>query len=40
MEITEVQDAFIEDCFPRQRDSVNLSNLKVLNAILCRQSCK
>ena len=34
MEITEAQYHRIEDCFPRQRGNVSLSNLQVLNAIL------
>ena len=34
MEITPEQYALIEDCLPRQRGNVNLSNLDVLNAIL------
>ncbi len=34
MEITEAQYRRIEDCLPRQRGNVSLSNLQVLNAIL------
>jgi transposase len=34
MEITQAQFAQIEDCLPRQRGNVSLSNLAVLNAIL------
>jgi hypothetical protein len=34
MEITEAQYPRIEDCLPRQRGNVSLSNLQVLNAIL------
>ncbi len=34
MEITEAQYCLIEDCLPRQRGNVSLSNLQVLNAIL------
>jgi transposase len=34
MELTEAQFAAIEDCLPRQRGNVRLSNLQVLNAIL------
>ncbi len=34
MEITETQYQQIEDCLPRQRGNVSLSNLQVLNAIL------
>jgi transposase len=34
MEITEVQYKRIEECLPRQRGNVRLSNLQVLNAIL------
>lgn len=34
MEITESQYRLIEDCLPRQRGNVSLSNLDVLNAIL------
>ena len=34
MEITPEQYALIEDCLPRQRGNVSLSNLDVLNAIL------
>lgn len=34
MEITASQFAQIEDCLPRQRGNVSLSNLQVLNAIL------
>ena len=34
MEITAAQFAQIEDCLPRQRGNVSLSNLQVLNAIL------
>ncbi len=35
MEITEAQYRRIEHCFPRQRGNVSISNLQVLNAILC-----
>jgi transposase len=34
MEITTAQFAQIEDCLPKQRGNVSLSNLQVLNAIL------
>jgi len=34
MEITEAQYRRIEDCLPRRRGNVSLSNLQVLNAIL------
>ncbi|MDR1228033.1 MAG: IS5/IS1182 family transposase, partial [Azoarcus sp.] len=34
MEISESQYQQIEDCLPRQRGNVRLSNLQVLNAIL------
>jgi transposase len=34
MELTAAQFALIEDCLPRQRGNVSLSNLQVLNAIL------
>ena len=34
MEITPAQFAQIEDCLPKQRGNVSLSNLQVLNAIL------
>jgi transposase len=34
MEITEAQYHQIEDCLPRQRGNVRLSNLQLLNAIL------
>jgi transposase len=34
MEITQAQFAQIEDCLPRQRGNVSLTNLAVLNAIL------
>ena len=34
MEITAAQFAQIEDCLPRQRGNVSLTNLQVLNAIL------
>ena len=34
MEITEAQYQQIENCLPRQRGNVSLSNLQVLNAIL------
>lgn len=42
MEITEAQYQLIEDCLPRQRGNVSLSNLQVLNAILyvAEQGCK
>ena len=42
MEITETQYRLIEDCLPRQRGNVSLSNLQVLNAILyvAEQGCK
>ena len=42
MEITEAQYHLIEDCLPRQRGNVRLSNLQVLNAILyvAEQGCK
>ncbi|MDR1350321.1 MAG: IS5/IS1182 family transposase, partial [Zoogloeaceae bacterium] len=32
MELTEAQYRLIEDCLPRQRGNVSLSNLQVLNA--------
>lgn len=35
MELTEAQFQKIEHCFPRQRGNVSMSNLQVLNAILC-----
>ena len=34
MELTPEQYELIEDCFPKQRGNVKLSNLEVLNAIL------
>ena len=34
MEITEAQYRRIEECLPRQRGNVSLSNLQVINAIL------
>ncbi|MDR0672387.1 MAG: IS5/IS1182 family transposase, partial [Zoogloeaceae bacterium] len=34
MEISEAQYQQIEDCLPRQRGNVSLTNLQVLNAIL------
>jgi transposase len=34
MEITEAQYQHIEQCLPRQRGNVSLTNLRVLNAIL------
>lgn len=42
MEITKEQYHLIEDCLPRQRGNVSLSNLQVLNAILyvAEQGCK
>jgi transposase len=42
MGITEEQYRRIEDCLPRQRGNVSLSNLEVVNAILyvAEQSCK
>ena len=42
MEITEEQYRLIEDCLPRQRGNVSLTNLQVLNAILyvTEQGCK
>ena len=42
MEITEAQYQRIQDCFPRQRGNVSLSNLQVINAILhvAEQGCK
>lgn len=42
MELTETQYRLIEDCLPRQRGNVSLSNLQVLNAILyvAEQGCK
>ena len=42
MEITAAQFWQIEDCLPRQRGNVRLSNLRVLNAILyvAEQGCK
>ena len=42
MEITEAQYQQIEQCLPRQRGNVSLSNLQVLNAILyvAEQGCK
>jgi len=42
MAITEAQYHLIEDCLPRQRGNVSLSNLQVLNAILyvAEQGCK
>jgi transposase len=42
MELTEHQYQRIEDCLPRQRGNVRVSNLQVLNAILyvAEQGCK
>jgi transposase len=42
MELTEAQYQLIEDCLPRQRGNVSLTNLQVLNAILyvAEQGCK
>lgn len=42
MQITEEQYQRIEECLPRQRGNVKLSNLQVINAILYRteQGCK
>ena len=42
MEITEAQYQQIEQCLPRQRGNVSLSNLQVLNAFLyvAEQGCK
>ena len=42
MELNESQYRLIEDCLPRQRGNVSLSNLQVLNAILyvAEQGCK
>ena len=42
MEISEAQLGRIEECLPRQRGNVSLSNLQVLNAILyvAEQGCK
>lgn len=42
MELTEAQYHLIEDCLPRQRGNVRLTNLQVLNAILyvAEQGCK
>jgi transposase len=42
MELTEAQCRLTEDCLPRQRGNVSLSNLQVLNAILyvIEQCCK
>lgn len=42
MKLTETQYQLIEDCLPRQRGNVRLSNLQVLNAILyvAEQGCK
>ena len=42
MELTEKQYRLIEDCLPRQRGNVSLTNLQVLNAILyvTEQGCK
>ena len=42
MEITEAQYRRIEDCLPRQRGNVSVSNLQVINAILhvAEQGCK
>ena len=34
MEITEAQYKLVEDCLPRQRGNVRVSNLDLLNAIL------
>ncbi len=42
MEITQEQYRRIEDCLPRQRGNVSLTNLEVINAILhvAEQGCK
>jgi len=42
MEPCEVQYRLIEDCLPRERGNVSLSNMQVLNTILdaTEQSCK
>ena len=42
VEITEEQYRRIEDCLPRQRGNVSMSNLQVINAILhvAEQGCK
>lgn len=42
MELTQSQYKLIEDCLPRQRGNVSLSNLQILNAILyvAEQGCK
>ena len=42
MELNESQYRLIEDCLPKQRGNVSLSNLQVLNAILyvAEQGCK
>ena len=42
MELAEAQYRLIEDCLPRQRGNVSLTNLQVLNAILfvAEQGCK
>ena len=42
MELSEAQIMRIEECLPRQRGNVSLSNLQVLNAILyvAEQGCK
>jgi transposase len=42
MEITEAQYHLVEDCLPRQRGNVRVSNLQVLNAMLyvAEQGCK
>lgn len=42
MEITEAQYKLVEDCLPRQRGNVRVSNLDLLNAILyvAEQGCK
>ena len=42
MELTDAQYRLIEDCLPRQRGNVSLTNLQVLNAILyvAEQGCK
>ena len=42
MEITEAQYHLIEDCLPRQRGNVRVSNRQVLNAMLyvAEQGCK
>jgi transposase len=42
MEITEEQYRKIEDCLPRQRGNISLTNLEVINAILhvAEQGCK